>query len=294
VPVATPEAVRRRIDTAENLRSIVRTMKALASMSIRQYEEAVVSLAAYARTVEHAFRVLLRARPEMLQQPPAPPPRRVGAIVLGSDHGLCGAFNEQVAAFYREGRPGAGGPLLAVGRRVAGLLADGGTPPAEVLPCPASAARVAGLVGDLLERVAAWRAAGMADGVRLYFNAPRGAAGYRPLQEVLLPLDGDRLRALAAEPWRPRALPAFAGDWEALLSAVVQQHLFVTLYRALARSLASEHASRLTAMHAAERNIEERLFTLRGEFQRRRQEAVTTELLDIVSGFEALTPGPQV
>jgi F-type H+-transporting ATPase subunit gamma len=68
----------------------------------------------------------------------------------------------------------------------------------------------------------------------------------------------------------------------------------VTLYRALARSLASEHASRLTAMHAAERNIEERLFTLRGEFQRRRQEAVTTELLDIVSGFEALAPGPQV
>ena len=79
------------------------------------------------------------------------------------------------------------------------------------------------------------------------------------------------------------------GDWDALLSALVQQHLFVALHRAIAQSLVAENASRLAAMHAAERNIDERLHVLRGQFHRERQAALTTELLDIVSGYEALT-----
>jgi F-type H+-transporting ATPase subunit gamma len=83
--------------------------------------------------------------------------------------------------------------------------------------------------------------------------------------------------------------PAFASDWDALFSAVVRQHLFVTLHRAVAESLAAENASRLAAMHAAERNIDERLDALRGQFHLQRQTAITTELLDIVSGYEALT-----
>jgi F-type H+-transporting ATPase subunit gamma len=59
-------------------------------------------------------------------------------------------------------------------------------------------------------------------------------------------------------------------------------------YRAFAESLASENASRLAAMQAAERSIDERLEELRGEFRYQRQHAITEELLDIVSGFEAL------
>ena len=62
---------------------------------------------------------------------------------------------------------------------------------------------------------------------------------------------------------------------------------------AQALSLASENASRLSAMHAAERNIDDRLHALRGQFHRERQTSITTELLDIVSGYEALTDRPR-
>ena len=75
----------------------------------------------------------------------------------------------------------------------------------------------------------------------------------------------------------------------ALLSSLVRRHLFVTLYQAFAEALASEHASRLSAMQAAERNIEDHLDELRAELARTRQEAITAELLDIVGGFEALS-----
>lgn len=291
--MSTPEAIKRRLNTAEDLRSIVRTMKTLAAVNIRQYEDAVVALADYARTVEYGFQVLLQTRPERVQTPQsAGAPTRLGAIVLGSDHGLCGAFNEQVAALFLQRHPAAPQagpePLIALGARVAGRLEDAGRSPAAVMALPASVVRIPAVVRDLLEQVAAWRVAGTVDGVRVYFNAPHGReAGHEPRVELLLPLDEDRLRALAAAPWRPRALPFVASDWDALFAVVVQQHLFVTLHRAIALSLAGENASRLVAMHAAERNIDERLDSLRGEFHRQRQTAITTELLDIVSGYEA-------
>jgi F-type H+-transporting ATPase subunit gamma len=64
--------------------------------------------------------------------------------------------------------------------------------------------------------------------------------------------------------------------------------LFVTVVRAAAESLASEHASRLAALQAAERSIAERLDELGGEFRRRRQAAITDELLDVVTGYEVI------
>jgi F-type H+-transporting ATPase subunit gamma len=290
----TSEAIKRQLGTAEDLRSIVRTMKALAAVSIRQYEEALAALAEYARGVDLGLQALLRDRPEALEAMPREPARRPGLIVLGSDQGLCGAFNEHIAAFYLEARAAgtAGtrpGPVLAVGLRVAGRLEDAGVAPGTVLTLPVSAALVARLVEDLLAHVDAWRAAGEVDGVWLYYNRPVQGAAYRPHLETLLPLDVTELRAMAVAPWRPRATPIFAGDWDALFSAVVRQRLFVTLHRAVAASLAAENASRLTAMHAAQRNIEERLDVLQGQFHLQRQTSITTELLDIVSGYEALT-----
>ena len=73
-----------------------------------------------------------------------------------------------------------------------------------------------------------------------------------------------------------------------LLSWLIRQHLFATVYHVGAQSLASEHASRLASMQAAERNIAERLDELTAAYRRTRQDAITTELMDIVSGAEAM------
>jgi F-type H+-transporting ATPase subunit gamma len=70
---------------------------------------------------------------------------------------------------------------------------------------------------------------------------------------------------------------------------LVREYLFISLYHAFAESLASENASRLSSMQAAQKNIAERLSDLNAEYRRQRQSSITAELLDIVSGFEALT-----
>ncbi len=77
-------------------------------------------------------------------------------------------------------------------------------------------------------------------------------------------------------------------DRNRLFSALIRQYVFVSLYRACVESMASENASRLTSMQAAEKNIEDRLEELNAQYRHERQSSITSELLDIISGFEAL------
>jgi F-type H+-transporting ATPase subunit gamma len=77
-------------------------------------------------------------------------------------------------------------------------------------------------------------------------------------------------------------------SWESLFSVFVRQYLFASLYQATVDSLTSENASRFASMQAAEKNIQERLAELHARYRSSRQNSITAELLDIVSGFEAL------
>jgi F-type H+-transporting ATPase subunit gamma len=83
-------------------------------------------------------------------------------------------------------------------------------------------------------------------------------------------------------------LPEVMGEGTATLRALIREHLFISLFRACAESLASENASRLAAMERAEKNIDDLLEQLYGSFHQVRQSGIDEELFDVVSGFEAL------
>jgi len=95
-------------------------------------------------------------------------------------------------------------------------------------------------------------------------------------------------RSSPTQPSESRSLPTYSMERPQLLSALIGQFLFSQLYRAYAESLTSENASRLMTMQSAEKNIEERLAELNTEYHGQRQGQITSELLDIVSGVEAL------
>ena len=300
----TLEAIRKKIATAEDLRSVVRVMKALAAVSIRQYERAVVSLAEYARTVETGLQALLRARPAppilSLARGGAAPGRRLAAVVFGSDQGMCGSFNEQVTRFaLAQIEAAAPAPedrvVLALGARAAVRLEDAGQPVERRFDVPGSVLAITQAVNGLLVEVERLRSRRGADRVLLFYNRPVGGAAFRPQVLQLWPVDPGWLAALRARKWASRSLPSFprAGDagwggWGRLFSALIREHLFVSLYRPLAESLAAENASRLASMQAAETNIEEHLAGLTARYHRQRQQSITEELLDILSGFETL------
>lgn len=293
--MTTQEDMRRRIDSTQDLQSVVKTMKALAVVSIRQYEQAVAALNEYHQTIELGLQVLLHDRRGAVEPAPAPG-EQLGAIIFGSDQGMVGQFNEQIVAHTRnvlhelQIRPAAV-RFVAVGERVAVQLAAIGAAPEADFMVPSSVAAITALVQELLVRIDSWRAKEGVDRIFLFYNAARSGAGYQPTHLRLLPVDAAWLHDLAERPWESRRLPTYTMNWDALFAALVRQHLFVALYRACAESLASEHASRLAAMQGAESNIEERLEELTRAFHHQRQTAITEELLDIVSGVTALEEG---
>jgi F-type H+-transporting ATPase subunit gamma len=122
----------------------------------------------------------------------------------------------------------------------------------------------------------------------LCLNGRSAESPLAPRAARLLASRAEWLCHLRERPWPTRNLPIRTVEWRPLFSALVREHLFVTLYRSFAESLAAEQTNRLASMQASEHNIEERLEELRLVYRQQRQAANTEELLDIASGWEAL------
>jgi F-type H+-transporting ATPase subunit gamma len=291
------ERLKRKIKNAQDLQSVVKIMKAISASNIREYERAVESLAEYNRTIELGFQIVMRNRPKefsavSLIDRTAERKKRLGAVVFGSDQGLCGSFNEQIASYAIERMKEMGGRervVTAVGERVVSRLEESGQPTEEHFSFYGNHLGITQVMLDLLVKVEEWRTERKVDRIVLFYNRSVSGAAYNPHAAQLFPLDLEWLGDLAEKKWPSRTLPTFSMDSDQLFSSLVRQYLFFTLYRAFVESLASENASRLLSMQAAEKNIEEHLNDLNLQFHRQRQTAITSELLDVVTGFEALT-----
>ncbi len=294
------EQLRGRVETAERLHSIVKTMQVLAAAGIRRYEGAAASLADYDRTVRLGLQALLRSVPTM--GPRSGSGMEVDAewmvgekgavlgVAFGTDQGLCGQLNERVTERTMDliGRMPAPTTLVASGERLASLLEDRGLEPAERLGTPGSLDGVVDAVSQILPIIARHRQGFHTIAVYLIFPYRTSPATYAVRLRRVLPLDRRWINVLRARPWPSRCVPSWPGDRQATLAALIREYLFVSLFRAQVDTLASEHTSRLSSMQAADRNIEERLETWQGQYRGRRQAAITNELMDVISGFESL------
>ena len=287
-------SLRRKIASAGELQSVVRTMKALTASSIGQYEKSVLALTDYFRTVELGLGACLRdgePAASMAEGKGRTDADAIGAVVFGSDQGLVGRFNEVVVddAVKALGPRSGKAQVWAVGERVHARLADAGLPLMGLFAVPTSVKGIAPLVGQIVVETETRRSRRDVTELHLFYNRPTSGAVYGPIRLRLLPLDEDWRRRLAELPWPSKCLPDVFGGRTATLRALVREYLFVSLFRACAESLASENASRLAAMERADKNIDELLEALNGEFHRLRQSSIDEELFDVVSGFDAFS-----
>jgi F-type H+-transporting ATPase subunit gamma len=286
----TLEGLSDALETMDEIRSIVRTMKALSSVSIRQYERAEAAMADYARTVDLGLSALLRQRRHqgLALRGSRGGGAGEGLIVIGSDRGLCGRYNDAILRFARSRIDGRTRMIGVIGARVASRLEATGRRPDAFHSLPGSVDGLSRLVHAVILEIDRWTRVERIGEVWLVHNRREGRNAATPQAHRLLPLPDSYLGDLARAEWPGRSLPLVRMDPDRLMSWLVQQRLFVVIYRALAEALASEHASRLAAMQGAERNIEERGEELRHLYRLRRQETITRELLDVVSGYEAV------
>jgi F-type H+-transporting ATPase subunit gamma len=284
-------SLRRKIDSAGDLQSVVRTMKAMAASSIGQYEKSVRALGDYYRTVELGLGACIResalGRPVVERTAPTRA-KAVSAIVIGSDQGLVGRFNDAIADYAIKtlaAQPGSA-RVWAIGERVRTRLADAGVQLAGLFAVPNSVQAITPLVGQIQLESEAHRREN--DDLWVFHNRPLLGAQYEPVSWRLLPLDAQWRQGLVKISWPTGNRPEVVGGATAAMRALVREYLFISIFRACAESLASENASRLAAMERADKNINELLEQLHGTFHRLRQAGIDEELFDVVSGFEAL------
>ncbi|HEY0287106.1 MAG TPA: F0F1 ATP synthase subunit gamma [Pseudomonas sp.] len=286
----TPASLNRKITSATDLESVVRTMKAVAASSISQYESAVSSLDDYYRTVQLGLAACFKDRASAGGQDMHKEGGTIGAIVFGSDQGLVGQFNDLLVEFVIDTLDKLPGKkkVWAVGERIQSRLTDSDLPLGQSFTLPTSINEITPLISHVLLEMQARREQGEITQVYLFHNRPKSGSIYEPASLRLLPLDHTWQSNLAAMPWPSNNLPEVINGVQHTLPALIAEYLFVSLFRACAESLASENASRLAAMQRAEKNIGEQLEDLNRDFHRLRQSAIDEELFDVVSGFEAL------
>jgi F-type H+-transporting ATPase subunit gamma len=286
----TLEQLQKKINTTRDLLSVVKTMKTLAAVNIRQYENAAASLEEYNGVIDMGWQILFR---NQVAFPRTRSPSEGVILVLGSDQGMCGQFNDvvlQPALAKREELAERNTKTLfwTVGERIRVAIEDMDYV-AEHHALPGSIPAINNKVQRIVQQFEAYQRERGIVAFHLLHNKIIKGGTYEPVWMQLLPIDRNWFERFTSHPAQKACLPMIGISREEIFRHLFHQYLFASLFRAFAQSMASENAARLASMQAAEKNILEISDELKAKYRETRQSTITAELFDIVAGFEALS-----
>jgi F-type H+-transporting ATPase subunit gamma len=277
------QQIEKQLQTIEGLRDIIHSMRSLAATYLARTEERLDGVRAYADTVGRGIEDCLFGREIRL------PEEEGGAAVIGffSEQGLCGRFNEVMAEAAKNlaDKLDVTPQFIAVGKRGPALLRRYGLDVLAELPSTTSPDGVDAIIHDIAKRVLGLHKKGAFARLHILYARYLSPGRIEPTSERVLPLDLEPWRAAEAGRTAP---PRLAMSRRDLLWDLVAEYAFISLYRAFTESLAGENGMRLQSMEAAKGNIDDTMEELQQHARIERQNQITSELLDVVSGAEAL------
>jgi F-type H+-transporting ATPase subunit gamma len=286
--MAKTRDLKRRIRSIRNTMQLTRAMKMVSAAQRRRAQERIFSARPYARQLDAVLQSLAsRANPELHPLLEVRPEERIELIVVTSDRGLCGSFNTNIlktgVAFLRE-QEGKALVLQAVGRKGRDFFRRRRWTIrrewADVLRSVEFS-----LAHEIGEEVSARYTAGEVDAVYLVYNEFKSAVAQRPVVERLLPISKAEVEEgpkITIEDY------IYEPDPQSLFLRLLPHHVDMQIYRGLLESQAAEHAARMWAMCAATTRAGELIDQLTLKLNRMRQASITTEIIEVVSGAEAL------
>lgn len=288
----TQETLNKRIKTTTDLRGIVSTMKMLSSVSVGQFERALKSLNQYTENIQNAFRGLF-AQESFQYTPPVMrvKNKKILAVLIGSDNGLVGRFNRDVLDNMKKTLEPLADKnqikIISIGKRLSAIIPTNGFHLLAHYNNSNTTKEVSALAGALLTKINQLVSQEQFDSVWLFYTT-RQDSKTSVIGEQLIPFQQNLLDTIKSKKWDGRTLPLITAEHDELFSALIREHFVVSLSHALTASLATEHYTRMIHMQQAEKNIDEKLAELELIYQQERQNQITNELIDIVSGAEAI------
>ncbi len=293
--MASLKEVRSRIQSVSSTQQITKAMKMVAAAKLRRAQDNIVRMRPYAQRLTAILANLTRTIPEgevVSDFGRVREVRRALVVAVTSDRGLAGAFNSNVfkgvAALIQEryaNLPPGSVSVMAIGKKAHDYYTRRGTAVGNYTHVFAQLSF--DTVRAVAEEAMQGFVAGTYDEVVLVYNEFKNVATQIVRTEQLLPLVPQAAPAATATS-EANVDYIFEPSKEEIIQSLIPQSLKIQLYKAILESNASEHGARMTAMDKATDNAGELLKSLKLMYNRTRQAAITTEILEIVGGAEAL------
>ena len=294
--MATLREIRQRISSVKSTQKITKAMKMVAAAKLRRAQEGVIAARPYARKMKDLLQHLagvvdVASNPLFAERPVA----RVAIIVVAADRGLCGAFNANIIRTtvarvnntYGEIHRAGNLRLVGVGRKAVDFFSKNDYPITVK-----HSGIFAGLQFSTAQTIVAEAVRsflnGEVDRVEVIYNEFHSIIQQRVVTEQLLPIPPVAPPAGGHAPSAARIDYIYEPSDTALIAALVPKHLNFQMWRILLESYAAEQGARMTAMDNATTNASDLIRLLQLSYNKARQASITKELLEIVSGAEAL------
>lgn len=273
--------IERHVASMEELQRIVGAMRAIASMRVQEAVRALSSVRQYGAALADDVRsaLTIAAEEHLIAREPARGPVSRSIVVFTSEHGFVGGFNERLIEAASVGKADI---LIVAGSRGGALAAERGLNIGAAHPMATRLASVPQIVRQLQDALYPAIASGRTARAEVIFGRYQRSGQAEVVRLGLFPLE------IAPGPARTGALPLHDLGAGELLERVAAEYMLARLIEAAVESLAAENGARFAAMESAHDNVGKRLQGLRLQASRARQEEVTTELLDLVTGELAL------
>lgn len=288
----TIEALKKRIKVTEDLREIVGTMKALSSVSILQYEQANTALAQYRRNLQDAFQALIKQGGLPNSDVKSEQGKQL-VILIGTDNGMVGKFNKEIldkakADLKKQGVSLKNTLFLTIGKRIGGLAAQSNLKLYAKYAVANSVKMVNTIAETVIMKIDEATRKEHITSVCVWYHKRNKNEPVSLQKQQIIPFDFAAYQKLKEKPWGTNNLPLIPIERKQMFAALLNEYLTIALASQLNYSLAAEHYTRMTNMQNAEKNIDESLEQMNLEYQQERQENITDELIDVISGAEAV------
>lgn len=292
--MASLKEIRARIESTKNTQQITKAMKLVSAAKLRRAQHNIVNMRPYALGLKKVIADIAATQKvtHPLMEPKAEI-KKVLLVVMTSDRGLCGAFNTNILKFAEQyWRTNQSKyerlDFHFIGKRGLDFFAKRGVKPVESMTKLDKDISYS-LGSEVAAKLLKTYLDGEYDEIRLIYNEFKSAISQTVTCETLLPID---LSGVAAA--QDTTVATFSKDmiFEPGPAEIIEQLLVknfnLQVYRGMSESVASEHGARMTAMENASNNAKAMIESLTLTYNKMRQEKITTELIEIVSGAEAL------
>ena len=291
------DSLKKHLKSATDLKQIVSTMKALSATNIKKYEKTALSLNKYINNVYTGIQGILSQNKDILnyidyiEKNNDKKDCQNIIIVVGSNQGLCGKFNDKIINFFLEDTKyldfnSENNNLITIGDKIESIISSYNINIFKHISLPNSIENIVHIVYSIFTLIN--DNSKKFKNIYIYYTQHDTKSNGILTKKKVVPLEKEFFKKILNKKWPTNNVPFWRIDTKKLFSNFIEQYIFISIYYAIANSMASEQKNRLMTLQGAEDNIKNNITETTLKYNQIRQTVITSDLIDVVSGYKLL------